>query len=61
MKEIAKQRHIYRLRSEIDAEARLATVDNYVILFRIRHDAVRIERVVHGSRDLISILEETES
>jgi plasmid stabilization system protein ParE len=61
MKEIAKQPQIYRLRPEIGAEARLATVGNYVILFRIRHDAVRIERVVHGSRDLLSILGETEN
>ena len=60
MKEIAKQPQIYRLRPEIGADVRLATVGNYVILFRIWHDAVRIERVVHGSRDLLSILEETE-
>ena len=61
MKEIAKQPQIYRLRPEIGAEARLATVGNYVILFRIRQNVVRIERVVHGSRDLLSILEETEN
>jgi plasmid stabilization system protein ParE len=42
-------------------EARLATVGNYVILFRIRRNTVRIERVVHGSRDLLSILKETEN
>jgi plasmid stabilization system protein ParE len=61
MKEIAKQPQIYRLRPEIGTEARLATVGNYVILFRIRQNAVRVERVVHGSRDLLSILEETEN
>ncbi len=61
MKEIAKQPQLYRLRPEIGADARLTTVGNYVILFRIRKNAVRIERVVHGSRDLISILEEPES
>jgi plasmid stabilization system protein ParE len=60
MKEIAKPPQIYRLRPEIGAEARLATVGNYVILFRIRQDTVRIERVVHGSRNLLPILEETE-
>jgi plasmid stabilization system protein ParE len=58
MKEIAKHPEIYRLRPELDAEARLATVGNYVILFRIRRDTVRIERVVHGNRDLLSVLEE---
>ena len=61
MKEIAKQPQIYRLRPEVGTEARMATIGNYVILFRIRHDVVRIERVAHGSRDLLSILEETEN
>jgi plasmid stabilization system protein ParE len=61
MKEIAKQPQIYRLRPEIGTETRLATVGNYVILFRIRQNAVRIERVLHGSRDLLSILGEAEN
>jgi len=61
MKEIAKRPEIYRLRPEIGAEARLAIMGNYVILFRIRPDAARIERVVHGSRNLIRMLEESES
>ena len=61
MKEIAKQPQIYRLRPELGAEARLATVGNYVILFRIRQNAVRIERVVHGSQNILPLLEEAES
>jgi plasmid stabilization system protein ParE len=61
MQEIAKQPEMYRLRPEIGPEARLAVVGQYVILFRIRPDSVRIERVVHGSRDLVPILEEAES
>jgi toxin ParE1/3/4 len=61
MKEIAKQPQLYRLRPELGIEARLATVGHYVILFRIRQNTVRIERVVHGSRELYSILEETEN
>jgi plasmid stabilization system protein ParE len=61
MKEIAKQPEIYRLRPELGAEARLATVGSYVILFRIRQNAVRIVRVVHGNRDLLPMLGETES
>ena|ERR1035438_1957055 len=60
MKEVAKQPQIYRLRPEIGADARLATVGNYVILFRIRQNAVRIERVVHGSRELAPMLDQTE-
>jgi len=58
MKEIAKHPLAYRLRPEIGLEARLATVGNYVILFRILGNAVRIERVVHGGRELASILGE---
>jgi plasmid stabilization system protein ParE len=58
MKEIAKQPQLYQLRPEIGVDARLATVSQYVILFRIRRDMVRVERVVHGSRDLLSLLEE---
>jgi len=36
----------------------MATVGNYVILFRILENAVRIERAVHGSRDLLPTLDE---
>ena len=52
MKEIARQPDVYRLRPEIGTDARLATVGNYVILFRMRRDFVRIERVLHGGREL---------
>lgn len=61
MKEIAKQPELYRLRPELGADARLAVVGQYVILFRIRRDAVRIERVVHGARELMPLLSESES
>jgi plasmid stabilization system protein ParE len=60
MKEIAKRPELYRLRPELGADARLAPVGQYVILFRIRRNAARIERVVHGSRDLFPILRESE-
>ncbi|MGB6729513.1 MAG: type II toxin-antitoxin system RelE/ParE family toxin [Terracidiphilus sp.] len=55
MQEIAKQPQLYRLRPELGQDARLATVGNYVILFRILNNAVRVERVLHGSRDLFPI------
>ena len=58
MKEIARNPKIYRLRPEIGADARLATVGNYVILFRTRQNTVRIERVVHGSRELLMMLDQ---
>jgi len=60
MVEIAERPEIYRLRPEIGPEARLASVGQYVILFRIRQNSVRIERVVHGGRDLQPILEDAE-
>lgn len=58
--EIAKQPLLYRLRPELGIDARLALAGHYVILFRIREDTIRIERVVHGSRDLVSILDPIE-
>jgi len=60
MKEIAMQPELYRL-PELGKEARLATTGQYVILFRIRSNSVRIERVVHGGRDPLPLLEEPES
>jgi toxin ParE1/3/4 len=57
MNEIAKHPEMYRLRPEIGTEARLATVGNYVILFRICKSEVRIERVLQGNRDLSSMLD----
>ncbi|MGO9317287.1 MAG: type II toxin-antitoxin system RelE/ParE family toxin [Terracidiphilus sp.] len=61
MNEIAQQPELYQLRPEIGEGARLAVMGSYVILFRIRTNAVRIERVVHGSRNLLHILEENEN
>jgi toxin ParE1/3/4 len=55
MQEIAKRPQLYQLRPELGPDARLATEGNYVILFRILNNAVRIERVLHGSRDLFPI------
>lgn len=43
---------IYQLRPDIGEGARMATVGNYAILFRVTDAAVRIERVVYGGRDL---------
>jgi toxin ParE1/3/4 len=60
MKEIAKQPELYRLRPEIGVDARLVAVGRYVILFRIFQNAVRIERVVHGGRDLMQLMDEGE-
>ena len=47
---------LYQLRPEIGAEARLAVVGRYVILFRVVGELVRIERVVFGGRDLPGVM-----
>lgn len=47
---------LYQLRPEIGADARLAVVGRYVILFRITGEVVRIERVVFGGRDLPGVM-----
>jgi len=61
MKEIAKQPELYRIRPELGLDARLVAMGSYVILFRIRRNTVRVERVVHGGRDLPPMLDEIES
>jgi toxin ParE1/3/4 len=53
MQEISKHPRLYRLRPELGQDARLATEGNYIILFRIHRGSVRIERVLHGSRNLL--------
>lgn len=50
--EIRNNPLLYQLRTDIGPEARLTTVGNYAILFRVTKDVVRIERVVYGGRDL---------
>lgn len=57
IKAIGKHPLHYRLRPELGADARLARVGRYVILFAVLGDTVRIERVVHGARDLPSLLQ----
>ena len=47
---------LYRLRPEIGPDARLVAVGRYVILYRLAGELVRIERVVHGARDLHQML-----
>ena len=60
MQKIATQPKLYQLRPELGRDARVAVVGNYLILFRIFRNAVQIERVVHGGRDLFPILEESD-
>jgi toxin ParE1/3/4 len=46
----------FRLRTELEEEARIAWVGRYGILFRIHDDAVRVERVVYGTHDVLAML-----
>lgn len=55
--DIQRNALIYQLRPDIGEEARMATVGNYAILFRVIGEAVRIERVTYGARDLPATFE----
>jgi toxin ParE1/3/4 len=50
----------FRLRTELEEDARVALVGRYAILFRIRDDAVRAERVVYVSHDLLALFQQEE-
>lgn len=44
------------VRPDIAAEARALTVDSYLVLYRLVGTDVEVVRVVHGSRDLTTLL-----
>jgi len=46
----------YPSRHELAAELRVAPLGSYLIFFRCIGGAVRIERVLHGARDLHAVL-----
>ncbi|MFC5473597.1 type II toxin-antitoxin system RelE/ParE family toxin [Paraherbaspirillum soli] len=48
---------IYQLRPDIGEDARMATVGNYAILFRLMKNVVRIERIIYGGRDLPDVFD----
>jgi toxin ParE1/3/4 len=50
----------FRLRTELEEDARVALVGRYGILFRIHDDAVRVERVVYVAQDLLALFQEDE-
>lgn len=49
---IAERPRTYQLRPDLGAEVRIAPFGRYVVVFRITQRGVRIERVLHGARDL---------
>jgi toxin ParE1/3/4 len=49
---IAENPQAYPLRSDLAPDLRMAVHTNYLILFRILESEIRIERVLHGARNL---------
>ena len=46
----------YRSREDLASGLRMAPLGRYVIFFRMLDDTVRIERVLHGARNLPGVL-----
>ncbi|MFM9971915.1 MAG: type II toxin-antitoxin system RelE/ParE family toxin [Burkholderiales bacterium] len=45
----------YAGREDLAPDLRMAALDKYVVFFRVIDDVVRIERVIHGARNLPAI------
>ncbi len=58
LRTVGKNPLLYMLRPEIGIDARLAFVGRYVILFRVVDEVIRIERVVFGGRDLLTLFDQ---
>jgi len=46
---------VYPLREDLAPEIRMAVHKNYLILFSLLEDIVRIERIVHGARKITDL------
>ncbi|PAA98149.1 type II toxin-antitoxin system RelE/ParE family toxin [Serratia fonticola] len=53
---IAESPVIYRERPELGQSVRSCAYGRYLIVFRVLDTEVRIERLLHGSRDVIGLL-----
>ena len=49
---IADGPQAYPLRSDLAPDVRMAVHTNYLIFFRVLPNEIRVERVLHGARDL---------
>ena len=47
-------------RADIFPGIRMAVHGNYLILFRVDKGALRIERIVHGARELGAMIEDSD-
>ena len=55
---IAESPAIYRERPELGLSVRSCSYGRYLIVFRVLDTEVRVERLLHGSRDIISLFAE---
>ena len=53
---IAEMPSAFPKREDLSPDLRMAVHGNYLILFRVQEDTVRVERIVHGSRRLHTLL-----
>ena len=49
----------YTSREDLAPGLRMAPMGHYVIFFRVLGDVVRIERVLHGARDLLTMFSQS--
>lgn len=57
---IAESPVIYKERPELGQSVRTCAYGRYLIVFRVLDTEVRIERLLHGSRDIITLFSEHE-
>ncbi|AMG56504.1 type II toxin-antitoxin system RelE/ParE family toxin [Pantoea vagans] len=57
---IAESPVIYKERPELGRSVRTCVYGRYLIVFRVLDTEVRIERLLHGSRDIITLFSEHE-
>ncbi|PEI06113.1 addiction module toxin RelE [Pantoea agglomerans] len=58
---IAESPIIYKERPELGHSVRTCAYGRYLIVFRVLDTEVRIERLLHGSRDIITLFSEHEN
>jgi len=54
--QLSQHPHLGRRRDDLRAGLRSVTVDNYIIIYRVEGSNVRILHVVHGRRDIKSVI-----
>lgn len=49
------QRHLGPSRSDLAVDARILTIERWIVLYRLIDDGVQIVRIVDGARDLTKL------